>query len=442
MQSLVRFAARCYISWNYPPFFRNCCRHPILHPILYPTSIPIPHPAATLSHSYHAFLSPFQGGGLYIQSGTVVLVACSVFENTATNVLPPHPICTCSVCALSAPPARTSSQIQTLSSAVSGFAQGPNVYASSAATFCLFQTELTAGISGDVDSCAAPPPSPLAPPWPSPSLPPPTSPVAGPIASLTGDPHTVGAHGDRSDLRGEDRAIYVVLSDRNVSFAVQMEHHSFRTTHSKLTVNGSWARAAYWVLRTTSKRRLIDVSFQAKYPRKAILTELDGNGTELLQDAPPLVIDNLHLHLKRKKLTVQTGRWRMSAESTVGYPHPNQLRLNIKIQPTHQDWLDVVAPHGILGQTYDRDNMAVDGERDSYAHLDDGRATVARTHAGGIITTRSNAQGGIEGQLSDYRISGRFKTWFRFSRFDSIAAAPRNISKLAGRKRPIRNPAY
>ena len=193
------------------------------------------------------------------------------------------------------------------------------------------------------DPCGEP--APLAPP--PPHAPAPAStPVAGPIASLIGDPHSFGAHGDRSDLRGEDRAIYVVLSDRNVSFAVQMEHHSFRTTHSKLTVNGSWARAAYWVLRTTSKRRLIDVSFQAKYPRKAILTELDGNGTELLQDAPPLVIDNLQLHLRRRQLTVQTGRWRMSAESTVGYPHLNKLRLNIKIQPTYHDWLDVVAPHG------------------------------------------------------------------------------------------------
>jgi hypothetical protein len=104
--------------------------------------------------------------------------------------------------------------------------------------------------------------------------------------------------------------------------------------------------------------------------------------------------------------------------------------------------VSVVDTTGVLGQTYDRDNVAVDGDRDSYARLDSGYATSARTHAGGVITTRSNAQGGIEGQLPDYRVSGPFETHFRYSRFDSIAAAPRNISRLVGRKRPIRTRAY
>mmetsp|Transcript_5795 Transcript_5795/g.12637 ORF Transcript_5795/g.12637 Transcript_5795/m.12637 type:complete len:349 (-) Transcript_5795:176-1222(-) len=295
-------------------------------------------------------------------------------------------------------------------------------------------------------ACPAPPPAPPTTPGPSappPSPPPPaSSPVAGPIASLTGDPHTVGGHGDRSDLRGEDHAIYVLLSGRNISFAVQVEHHSFDTTWSKLTINGSWARAAYWVVRTETTDQLINISFQAKDPRKAIVTGLWGHRTELLQDSPPLVVDNLHLHIWHRKLTVQTGRWRMSAESTIRHPHPHLLRLNIRIQPTYYDWLDVVAPHGLLGQTYDRDNMAVDGARDSMARLDDGGVTAARTRVGGVITKHADAQGGIEGQLSDYRVSGPFETCFQYSRFDSVAAAPRNISKLVGHQRPVPTPAY
>ena len=203
------------------------------------------------------------------------------------------------------------------------------------------------------DSPSAPPP--LLPP--SPPSPPPPSTVAGPIASLTGDPHAIGGHGDRSDLRGEDRAIYIVLSGRNVSFAVQMEHRSFRATTSKLTVNGSWARAAYWVLRTATTDQLINVSFQAKYPRKAIVAVLGGDRTELLQDASPLVIDNLHLHLQRRQLYIQTGRWLMSAQSTIYYPHPHSLRLNIKIQPTYQDWLDDVAPHGEMPPTIPKTSL-------------------------------------------------------------------------------------
>jgi hypothetical protein len=89
-------------------------------------------------------------------------------------------------------------------------------------------------------------------------------------------------------------------------------------------------------------------------------------------------------------------------------------------------------PHGLLGQTYDRDKLEVNGRRDSYARLDDGRPTASRTSVGGDITTRAKAEGAIEGALGDYRVASEFSTAFRFSRFDSIAAGVRNVSELMG----------
>jgi hypothetical protein len=88
----------------------------------------------------------------------------------------------------------------------------------------------------------------------------------------------------------------------------------------------------------------------------------------------------------------------------------------------------------LLGQTYDRDGLEVNGRRDDYSHLDDGRPTASRTGVGGIITTRAKAEGAIEGTLDNYRVASGFATAFRFSRFDATSAPTRNVSALSGKR--------
>jgi hypothetical protein len=94
-------------------------------------------------------------------------------------------------------------------------------------------------------------------------------------------------------------------------------------------------------------------------------------------------------------------------------------------------------------QTYDRDEFAVDGRRDDYSTLDDGRRTTSRTKVGGSVTTRARAEGAIEGALEDYRRSGDFATAYRFSRFDASApVAVRNVSSLQGKVGPRHTHAH
>ena len=81
---------------------------------------------------------------------------------------------------------------------------------------------------------------------------------------------------------------------------------------------------------------------------------------------------------------------------------------------------DPVAPHGLFGQSYDRDDVAIDGA------MDTNRTNDATTHA--------NGEGAIEGSIADYRMASAFATDFAFSRFDKSLAKPRDVSKLAGRK--------
>ena len=56
--------------------------------------------------------------------------------------------------------------------------------------------------------------------------------------------------------------------------------------------------------------------------------------------------------------------------------------MNVEIKPTYALRYDPVAPHGLIGQTYDGDALEVNGRRDDYSRLDDGqRVTFGDTRA-------------------------------------------------------------
>ena len=52
------------------------------------------------------------------------------------------------------------------------------------------------------------------------------------VATLAGDPHAVGAHGDTFSVRGEHKGIYSLLSAPNVSFNVQFDQMKFSPSYS------------------------------------------------------------------------------------------------------------------------------------------------------------------------------------------------------------------
>jgi hypothetical protein len=72
-------------------------------------------------------------------------------------------------------------------------------------------------------------------------------------------------------------------------------------------------------------------------------------------------------------LTIDTGKW---AVSVWPQPFPNpranpgKAMLNVKIMPKagYDPEQDVVAPHGLIGQSYDGDGDGIDGATDDYGH--------------------------------------------------------------------------
>mmetsp|Transcript_66131 Transcript_66131/g.174579 ORF Transcript_66131/g.174579 Transcript_66131/m.174579 type:complete len:150 (-) Transcript_66131:188-637(-) len=129
-------------------------------------------------------------------------------------------------------------------------------------------------------------------------------------------------------------------------------------------------------------------------------------------------------------LTLTTQTWRSRATVTKGPPHWGLLRMDVSVQPLYNTVAHAVAPHGLLGQTYDGDGLPVHGQRDRYDRLDDGLPTRARTHAGGTVTTRARGEGAIEGSSEMYRVSRPFDTAFVFSRFGLQSATSRNVTAL------------
>ena len=96
-------------------------------------------------------------------------------------------------------------------------------------------------------------------------------------------------------------------------------------------------------------------------------------------------------------------------------------RLDISFVPK-MNKLGKVAPHGLIGQSFDFDGIAVDGARDNYDDKE--------------VTTKAMGEGAIEGTAKDYEIAGDdpYSSDFKFTRWNMVEAAPRNIAKLTGQQ--------
>ena len=83
---------------------------------------------------------------------------------------------------------------------------------------------------------------------------------------------------------------------------------------------------------------------------------------------------------------------------------------------------NIIAPHGIIGQAWDGDDVGVDGAQDNLGQL--------RQEQGNEVTTRAQAEGAIEGTAGDYLMKNAFATDYKYSRWDVVSAAPRKVDLI------------
>merc|ERR1712060_293946 len=125
----------------------------------------------------------------------------------------------------------------------------------------------------------------------------------------------------------------------------------------------------YWVIKTSSGKTL-NIEYTAeKLNPTAIVHEDEHRDVQVRAGMPALVVDDVIVSMVGKTLTVRNSKWVFTA-TTSPYPfgklelNKNKVLLDVAVQPLHDPDKDAVAPHGILGQAYDQDKIAVDGKID------------------------------------------------------------------------------
>jgi len=267
--------------------------------------------------------------------------------------------------------------------------------------------------------------------------------ASGTSNTMTGDPHLTFAHGGTADFKGDHLTWYNMLSASNISLNVLFVHDDFRNPNK--LVHGSAMKAAAWTLRSNVTGRMVTVEFNSSSSSVSSHALVHVSGSKVgvwAGHGRPFRFENILVELKERKqlgvgkhgswhgmaLVVSTGKWQTTVWNHA-FPNakenPGKSLLNVHIEPQYNADADPVAPHGLVGQSYDGDGQGVNGATDDYSTRE--------------VTTSAMAEGALEGLASDYKMANKFDVDFRFARFNLIAAKPRDVSKLTGSK-PLPKP--
>eukprot|EP00326_Haptolina_ericina_P032632 CAMPEP_0181252516 /NCGR_PEP_ID=MMETSP1096-20121128/47512_1 /TAXON_ID=156174 ORGANISM="Chrysochromulina ericina, Strain CCMP281" /NCGR_SAMPLE_ID=MMETSP1096 /ASSEMBLY_ACC=CAM_ASM_000453 /LENGTH=281 /DNA_ID=CAMNT_0023350291 /DNA_START=295 /DNA_END=1140 /DNA_ORIENTATION=+ len=239
------------------------------------------------------------------------------------------------------------------------------------------------------------------------------------------DPHFFTAHGDRFDFRGKDDTVYNLLSHANVSVNALFQTADYTSSGPRhKLVHGSFMRKAF-VTVLTNMSHTLRVEYAAARP---LTSKATVDGADISASGRSEVnIDNIAVSLNGRTLTIQTPEWLIRVSSKVNPSISNapscatgRCILNIQLAPLFDANHARVAPHGLIGQSYDGDSIAVIGQVDRYNLAE--------------VTTSAMGEGAIEGVAAQYEMADTFATSFAFSRFRKTSAPPRNVSELTGIK--------
>jgi len=127
------------------------------------------------------------------------------------------------------------------------------------------------------------------------------------------------------------------------------------------------------------------------------------------------------------KMTVrQLGRWSIVVSAAQYLDEMDDethkmYRVDVNIHPLSESIeKEAVAPHGLIGQSFDGDNLAISGRKDDYNKP--------------FVVTSAQAEGAIEGSWEEYIMSSPFSTIFKYSRYAAVKGLARDVTKLAGPK--------
>ena len=221
--------------------------------------------------------------------------------------------------------------------------------------------------------------------------------------------------------------VYNLVSHTNTSVNALFAHADFvspKEVHHRL-VHGSFMRELYATIKTNTSR-LLTVEFSA-YQTAIARVSADGSAAAIIRSGQVKRFDDVQVEMNGRTVKITTAEWVVTASSKVKPSIVNATKcadgrciLNIAVSPRFDTAKTRVAPHGLMGQSYDGDDIGIVGAIDKYT--------------GEEFTTSAMGEGAIEGVAQDYEMADKFGTDFAFSRFGKAFAAPRNVSALSGTK--------
>jgi len=258
-------------------------------------------------------------------------------------------------------------------------------------------------------------------------------------ASARKDPHLTFAHGGKADFKGENNTIYNMLSARNLSVNVRFMYDDF--VLPRRLVHGSYMQAIYMTIRSycpscasswgnVKAIRDFNIEYTANGGQAVVRQVGTGsahNKKWVVDDSSgQLKFGNVLISCpKRHMVEVTDGRWTITAvdkEFPNPSANPGKKLLHVKLEPAagYNVDHDPTSPHGIIGQSYDGDDVGVSGAEDDYR-----KAAVE-------MSTTAQAEGAIEGTYEDYKMEDPFSTDFKYSRYDQVQASRRDVKSLSG----------
>jgi hypothetical protein len=270
---------------------------------------------------------------------------------------------------------------------------------------------------------SAPPLSP--PPSPPPNPPPPDACPEGCVASGGGgtlhvekDPHVQLPYGGYFDFRGDDGALFNLLSAPNVSVSARVRAADYRLR--RLLVHGTFFTALHLTARTAEGRWLN--------------ATLDADGASSSNWALPFgtcsrpghalpftvwlhsekVCDDFRIATKMSSTTFEGGGWSVKASVNRVYDGISgaKHRLDLEFASTRRGAYGTTA-HGLVGQFFAGSGVSVRGRLDVYPPEDEV----------GEFTTSSTGDDVLEGgDYRRYRVRGPHDVAFAYSRFGASAA--------------------
>ena len=234
------------------------------------------------------------------------------------------------------------------------------------------------------------------------------------------DPHINFAYGGSADLRGRPNALYNFLSAPGLSVNVKTEEAVFKIHDGALTINGSFLTEAHVIARFAPQR-----SATASFWASELNPENFGwtviNGTCV---GRPFKFGNrghkecfdLKVSMGYSSATFAFRNWTVKVHGMRSVPRAEdhvagpKHRLDIGFS-ARGDAPSRDRPHGIIGQSYATPGLVRHGNEDKYP-------------LAGHYTTSAQAEGAIEGTVSDYEVASVHATEFAFSRFNAAKDEP------------------